>query len=127
MQIDKDDGLLWYAVTDGSIQSVRLSNQTSGPSIPSNVFRGANPGASRHFSIDAARNLAYVSIMDDSVQIIDLDTAQEVGVIPSNRFRGGSIGSVRHTTIDYVNNIMYYDRCGKVFQLAAPCLCEAGQ
>lgn len=108
IQVDGDDGLLWYADTTGNIRSKVIATGDAGPTLASAVFDGANPGADRHFSIDPFANRLYYSATDNTVQIIDLDTMTEVGSIPSSAFLGAAVGGFRHTTVDSVNRLLYY-------------------
>ena len=44
---DPNSGLIWYAVTDGSVASIDPVTHAAGPTLAANLFGADNPGAGR--------------------------------------------------------------------------------
>lgn len=109
--------LIYYSSTTSTVESVNPADGTAGPTIASNLFLGASPGAARNIQIDSNNHLLWYANSSGSIDSINLLTKAAGPKLSGGGFLGANSGADRHFCIDPARNLLYYSATDNSVQI----------
>lgn len=125
--IDPFENLLYYSVTDDTVQIIDLGTSAEVGSIPSSAFLGAILGGFRHTTIDSVNRLLYYASTDDAIYSFSLDDFGVAGpTVPSGSIAGAAVGGHRHLIYDPNSGLLWYSVTNGTVASVDPLTLSAG-